>query len=172
MIVEGEGWNEKEKAVRRVWWSVVDVLKKAMASPLPRGRGSVVTVISNMNESDQRKFIPVLLAHLDWIPNRDTMFGAGGQVESVRILTKLRVKELIPRIPKLMNKTVRGTSMVEPCLDAVIAFGKDSKVILPELRELVVIMKPSEKDLKGNRGTDIKKRYDKLIETVTALQKL
>ena len=68
---------------------VVDVLKEAMGSPLPRGRGSVVILISKMEEADQRKFVPELLAHLDWIPNRDTMFGAGGQLESVRILTKL-----------------------------------------------------------------------------------
>lgn len=151
---------------------VVDVLKKAMSSPLPRGRGSVVTVISKMDEADQRKFIPELLAHLDWTPNRDTMFGAGGQVDAVKILTKLRVKELIPRIPKLMNKTVRGTSLVDPCLDAVNVFGKDAKVLLPALRELVIIMKPTERDFRGNRAVDIKKRYDRLIETVKALQKL
>ncbi|MFK7910202.1 MAG: HEAT repeat domain-containing protein [Akkermansiaceae bacterium] len=149
---------------------VVDVLKKALKSPLPRGRGSVVNLITRMNEKDQRKFIPDLLAHLDWTPNRDTMFGAGGQVEAVKILHKLRVKELIPRIPKLMNKVVRGTSLVEPCLEAAKSFGKDAKVILPQLTELVLIMKPTERELNGNRGADVKRRYDLLIETVKFLQ--
>jgi hypothetical protein len=113
---------------------IVAGLKAAMKSPLPRGKGHVVRLITGLDESLQREFIPELLAHLDWQPDRDTMFGAGGQAEALRLLTKFRVKELVPRIPKLLDKTMRGPGLFEVGLESAMAFGVDAKSILPELR--------------------------------------
>jgi len=124
---------------------IVAGLKAAMKSPLPRGKGHVMRLISRLDESIQREFIPEYLAHLDWQPDRDTMFGAGGQAEALRLLTKFRVKELVPRIPKLLDKTMRGPGLFAPGLESAMEFGNDAKVILPELR---AYMQRLEEDLK------------------------
>ncbi|MCH7226193.1 HEAT repeat domain-containing protein [Haloferula sp. A504] len=150
---------------------VVAALKEAMKAPLPRARGHAVNLITRMDEETQRQFIPELLAHLDWQPNRDTMFGAGGQAESIQILTKLGVKELVPRLPALMAKTMRGPGLFDPCLDSARTFGADARVILPELRKMMEETKPTEQELKGRNGPDLQRKYDKLSETVAAIEK-
>lgn len=150
----------------------VAVLKQAMKAPLPRGRGHAMRLISQMDEEAQREFIPEMLAHLDWQPNRDTMFGAGGQAEAIQILTKLGVKELVPRLPALMTKTMRGPGLFEPCLNSAKAFGAEARVILPELRKMMEETKPTEQELKGRSGPDLQRKYDKLSETVAAIEKL
>jgi len=113
---------------------LIAALKVAMRAPLPRGRGHAMKIINRLGDDAQREFIPELLAHLDWQPDRDTMFGAGGQAEALALLTELRVKEVIPRIPGLITKTMRGPGMFEPCMKSVTAFGKDARVILPQLK--------------------------------------
>lgn len=148
----------------------VAALKEAMKAPLPRGRGHAMKLISKLDEETQREFIPVLLGHLDWQPNRDTMFGAGGQAESIQILTKLGVKELVPRLPALMGKTMRGPGLFEPCLDSAKAFGADARGILPELQKMMEETKPTPQELKGRNGPDLQRKYNKLSETVAAIE--
>ena len=151
---------------------VVIALKEAMTSPLPRGRGSVVQLISQMDESTQRQFIPDLLAHLDWQPNRDTMFGAGGQQTAIEVLTKLEVKELLPRLPALMQKGMRGPGLFEPCLASAKAFGFDAKSILPALRTLLEEIEPTPADLRGRNAADLQKRHARLAETIDHIENL
>lgn len=147
--------------------TVIVALKEAMRSPMPRGRGHVVKTIQKLDESSQRKFIPELLAHLDWQPRRDTMFGAGGQADSIRLLTKFDVEELIPRLPDLMFKTMRGPGLFMPCLESAKAFGRDAKVILPELRAIL-----AEQEKEGVRKMrDHDERMAKLRETIAYLEK-
>lgn len=147
--------------------TVIAALKKAMRSPMPRGRGHVVKTIQKLDERSQRKFIPELLAHLDWQPRRDTMFGAGGQADSIRLLTAFRVKELVPRLPGLMFKDMRGPGLFMPCLESAKAFGRDAKVILPELRAIL-----TEMEQEGARKMrDHDERVAKLRETITYLEK-
>lgn len=147
--------------------TVVASLKKAMGSPMPRGRGHVVKTIQKLDEQSQRKFIPELLAHLAWQPRRDTMFGAGGQADSIRLLTKFEVRELVPMLPDLMFKTMRGPGLFMPCLESAKAFGRDAKVILPDLRAIL-----SEQEKEGVRKMrDHDERMDKLRETIAYLEK-
>ena len=146
--------------------TVITALKRAMRSPLPRGRGHVVRIIQEMDERSQRKFIPELLAHLDWQPRRDTMFGGGGQAGSIRLLTELGVKELVPRLPDLMFKTMRGAGLFMPCLESARAFGRDAKIILPELRAIL-----AEHEEEGTRRMrDHDERMEKLRETIAYLE--
>jgi len=150
--------------------TVIAALKEAMDAPLPRGKGHVLRLIVRMDDKARRQFILELLQHLDWQPNRDTMFGAGGQAEALLILTELEVKELIPRIPKLMTKTMRGPGLFEPCLDSAKSFGKPAKVILPELRAFIPGL---EQELAEARSKDaVKQKLTKLRETVDHLENL
>jgi hypothetical protein len=146
--------------------TVVASLKKAMRTPLPRGRGHVVRIIQRMDERTQRKFIPELLAHLDWQPRRDTMFGAGGQAGAIRLLTDLGVKELIGRLPDLMFKDMRGSGLFIPCLESARAFGGDAKQILPDLR--AILAKQNEDG--AGRMRDHDKRLQELRQTIDYLE--
>lgn len=147
--------------------AVVAALKKAMGSSMPRGRGHVVKTIQKLDERLQRKFIPELLAHLDWEPHRDTMFAAGGQADSIRLLTQFRVKELVPMLPDLMFKSMRGPGLFMPCLESAKAFGRDAKVILPELR--AILSNHEEEGVRRVRDHD--ERVDQLRETIAYLEK-
>lgn len=113
---------------------LIPALQTAMRAPLPRGRGHAMMIINGLDEQAQRQFIPVLLDHLDWQPDRDTMFGASAQADAVKMLTRFKVQELVPRLPGLMTKTMRGPGLFEPCMDSALAFGKDAQGILPELQ--------------------------------------
>jgi hypothetical protein len=132
-------------------------LGRAMKNPLPRGKGDVVRSIAEMPEKTQREFVPVLLDHLDWIAHRDTMFAAAGQAEALQLLTKLNVKEVIPRIPTLMHKSFHGSNLLGPCMEAAIAFGADAKIILPELKEEITkleMQKSSESNPRTQKAID------------------
>lgn len=149
---------------------VIAALKQAMNAPLPRGKGHVLRLILRMDQKAQRQFIPELIQHLDWQPDRDTMFGAGGQAEALHILTELEVKEVIPRIPKLMTKTMRGPGLFTPCLESARSFGKDAKVIVPELRAMLPGL---EQEFAKARSKDtVQQKITRLKETVAHLESL
>jgi hypothetical protein len=69
-----------------------------------------------------------------------------------------------------MGKTMRGPGLFEPCLDSAKAFGADAKVIVPELRKMMEATKPTPEELKGRNGPDLQRKYDKLRETVAAIE--
>ncbi len=125
---------------------VIPQLKDALDGELPRGRGSIVTVVERLKPEIQRKFVPDLLAHLDWQPRRDTMFAAGGQDSAVKILAKLQEPQLIERLPRLMIKD-RGPGF-DVCLDAAKSYGKDAKVIGPELKAILDDIETNGKEAK------------------------
>lgn len=115
--------------------TLLPYIRQALKNPLPRGKGHLMWMILDADESLQRELVPDMLAHLDWQPDRDTMFGAGGQAEALQLLTKLRVKELVPRLPDLMDKTMRGPGLFDHCVASIKTFGPDARPILPVLKE-------------------------------------
>lgn len=151
--------------------TVVASFKKAMRTPMPRGKAFIVGLIAKMEEADQRALVPELLYHLDWQPDRDTMFGAGGQAEAMKILTTLDVKELIPRIPALMTKTMRGPGLFEPCMDSTMAFGRDAKMILPDLRKYAQELEDSLATAHSRHRAGLEKRITKLKEAIKELER-
>lgn len=152
--------------------TLIPAFKAAMRTPLPRGKAFIVRLIEKMDAENQRVFVPELLYHLDWQPARDTMFGAGGQAEAVRILTKLEVKELVPRIPALMTKTMRGPGLFEPCIKSMLAFGKDAKPILPELREYLSELEQNLTTAHPRRKKGIEQKITKLKDAITHVEEL
>jgi hypothetical protein len=100
------------------------------------------------------------------------MFGAGGQQQAVELLTKLGVKELVPRLPDLMTKSMRGPGLFDPCLQSVKTFGADAKVIVPALHRLLQEIEPTPEELRGRNADDLKKRHAKLQETISFLENL
>ena len=151
----------------------VERLTKAMTEPLPRGKGDIVRAIMQMPEDIQRDFIPVLLAHLDWKAKRDTMFAAAGQPEALELLTKLNVKEVIPRLPALMKKSFHGSDLFEPAMQSIMAFGKDAKVILPELKAYQVELKEQlTQALPRNQKKTINAKLEKLEKVVKHVESL
>lgn len=151
---------------------VVAALKEAMESPLPRGRGHVVRVVRRMGEDVQREFVPVMLEHLDWQPRRDTMFGAGGQQDAVEMLTQLKVVELVPRLPGLMSKSMRGPGLFDPCIQSIRSFGKDAKPLVPLLKDMVAEGEADPKEAGVWAARDPEKRIAILKETIAHLETL
>lgn len=151
----------------------VTYLTKAMTEPLPRGKGDIVRSITQMPKDTQREFITVLLAHLDWKAKRDTMFAAAGQAEALELLTKLKVKEVIPRLPALMKKSFHGSDLFEPAMNSVMAFGKDAKGLLPELKAYQAELKEQlTKPLSRNQKKDFNTKLEKLEKVVKYVETL
>lgn len=144
----------------------------AMNSPLPRPKGMIIKFISDMDVADQRRYIPMLLAHLDWQPMRDTMFGASGQAQAVTLLAKLNEKQLIERLPGLMTKTMRGPGLFEPCIAAIRAFGKDAQVIVPQLQAYIKEIQVDRDNARARDKAGFQKKIDTLKETVDYVQSL
>ncbi len=116
---------------------VVTAFKAALKRSLPNGKGQIVQIITQMKPEMQRQFVPDLLEFLDWKIMRDTMFGGSGQPEAIKLLTQMKEPQLIKRLPELMGKIKRGDGLFIPCLQAAQAYGKDAKVILPELKAIL-----------------------------------
>lgn len=147
-------------------------LEQTLRGPLPRARGHGFRLMNQLDEETQRQFIPLMLAHLDWQPDRDTMFGSGGQADAVKKLTRWRVKELVPRLPALMTKTMRGPGLFDHCIASVKAFGADSKVILPELKAYIAKLEADYETASSGRKPGIQARIMKLQEAVDYVEKL
>lgn len=158
--------------------TVITAFEEAMKQPLPRGKGHVVRMIRRKNEAFQRKCIPMLLEHLEWIPKRDTMFGAGGQKAAVEILADLGEEKLIPLIPTLMYKEMRGPGLFNVAVAAAGQFGAKSKKLLPFFKDEIAKYKSKLEELKGNglnrrnRGTfeTYKNRLELLREVVANVE--
>jgi len=147
-------------------------LKKAMQGSLPRGRGHIVNIIAKLKPKDQERFVPELIAHLDWYPRRDTMFAAGGQAEAIKLLTKLHEKQLVERLPKLMNKVQRGDGLFSVCLQSARAFGPDAKIIVPELKAILKDLEKNGKNAKVVPRGDIQHGIDELKQTYIEIDSL
>lgn len=147
-------------------------LRTTMDGPLPRAKGHAMRIIQELDEQSQRAFIPVMLEHLDWQPDRDTMFGAGGQEAAVKLLTKFKVKELLPRIPALMDKTMRGPGLFQPCLESARAFGADAKVILPQLHEYARGLEQKIENSNSRTRAGLEKKLSELREVVQYVESL
>lgn len=148
----------------------IPVFRSCLRGPMPRGKAAIFGLIVKLDEAHQRALIPELLYHLDQQPDRDTMFGAGGQAEAVRILTDLKVKELLPRITTLMDKTMRGPGLFEPCLKAVTAFGADAKEILPALRIYLQGLEEKLKTANARHKPGIEKRITNLRKVINHVE--
>ena len=147
-------------------------LKAAMKGPLPNGKGHIVTIMSKLKPMDQRRFIPELLAHLDWYTRRDTMFAGGGQELALKMLTKMEVPELVPRLPKLMGKKGRGMHLYTPSIESARALGAMSKPLYDELKAIYKQMEKLGKDAPitpDSRG-DFKEGMDDLKRLLLELE--
>lgn len=145
-------------------------LKAAMGGPLPNGKGHIVTIISKLKPMDQRRFIPELLAHLDWYPDRDTMFAGGGQQLALEILTKLEVAELVPRLPKLMGKSGRGHHLFAPAIESARALGAKSATLYPELKAILKDLEKNGKDAAITPQGDLKEGMNDLKRLIIELE--
>ncbi len=151
---------------------VVAAFKAALGRSLPRGKGHIVRIITRMKPETQSKFVPDLLAHLDWKPMRDTMFGSGGQEDSIKLLTKMKETKLIERLPNLMGKFDRGAGLFDSCLNSAKAFGKDAKIILPELKAILADIEANGKNAKIAPNRDIEAGAKELKKTIEYLESL
>ncbi|MBT8043343.1 MAG: hypothetical protein KJO79_00200 [Verrucomicrobiae bacterium] len=151
---------------------LIPALKEALKSSLPRGKGHIIRIIKRMQPEAQRQFVPELLAHLDWKPMRDTMFGAGGQEDAIVLLTQMKEKQLIERLPRLMAKPMRGPGLFLPCLKAAKAFGKDAKVIVPDLKAIYADIKANGKNTKVRVGRDVEQSLEQLQQTIQYIDSL
>ncbi len=150
---------------------VLPFLRQAFQNPLPRGKGHLMALIAESGTSFHRALIPEMLAHLDWQPDRDTMFGAGGQAEAVRLLTELRVEELVPRLPALMDKPMRGPGLFDPSVASIQAFGPEARPILPDLRERIAGKEAELEALAGRDDRRSRQRAEQLQNRLEALGK-
>ena len=111
-----------------------------------------------------------MLAHLDWKPMRDTMFGQGGQADSIEMLTKMKVTDVVKRLPKLMGKFERGGGLFSQCLKAARGFGADAKVILPELKAILADCKANGNNAKIRPTRDVEASLKDLEKTIQYIE--
>lgn len=147
-------------------------LKAAMGGPLPNGKGHIVQIISKLKPGDRKRFTPVLLEHVAWFPDRDTMFAAGGQQQAIEMLTTFGETRVLEYLPDAMGKISRGEGLFNVCLDAMAAFGADAKVLLPRLKEIraELAAKGQEAAIRPNR--DIEAGLAKLEQTIKQIESL
>ena len=132
----------------------------------------MVRLIAKMKPADQKKFIPELLDHVSWQPLRDTMFGAAGKSEAVRILTDLQVTEVLPRLLVYMDMTLFGANPVKTSVDSIKKIGFDAKILLPELRKKTADSEIRPDQMKERHSHRRKERYDLLRAALADLEKL
>lgn len=151
---------------------VITAFKSALGRELPNGKGQIVHLITLMKPEAQRQFIPDLLAFLDWKIMRDTMFADSGQEAAIKLLTQMKETRLITRLPGLMNKIDRGDGLFIPCLTSARAFGKDAKVILPQLKDILADIEKNGKkaEIRPNRNPEA--AIDELRKTIEHLEGL
>lgn len=147
-------------------------LKAAMGGPLPNGKGHIVQIISKLKPEDQKRFIPVLLEHVAWWPDRDTMFAAGGQQQAIEMLTGFGDKRVLELLPDAMGKIGRGEGLFNVCLDAMLAFGSDAKVLVPRLKEIQVELAAKGREAKIRPNRDIEAGLKKLEQTIKHIESL
>lgn len=147
-------------------------LKAAIGGPLPNGKGHIVQIISKLKPEDQRRFIPVLVEHVAWFPDRDTMFAAGGQELAIQMLTGFKQAQMLPLLPKAMGKIERGDGLFHVCLEAIAAFGAEAKVILPELKSIAADLKANGQNAKIRPNRDIDAGLKKLEQTIQQIERL
>lgn len=151
---------------------VITAFKTALTRSLPNGKGQIVYLITLMEPEMQRKFVPDLLAFLDWKIMRDTMFGASGQGEAIQLLTQMKEPQLIERLPKLMGKIKRGDGLFIPCLTAAKAYGKDSQVILPQLKTILADIETQGDKAKIRPNNNSEAAIKELKNTIEYLESL
>lgn len=147
-------------------------LKAAMNGPLPNGKGHIVMIMSKLKPMDQRRFIPELLAHLDWYTRRDTMFAGGGQELALNMLTKLEVTELVPRLPKLMGKKGRGMHLYNAALNSALAFGTEAKELVPDLKKILKDMERLGRDAPITPKDDLEQGMRDLKQAIIEIDSL
>lgn len=151
---------------------VVAAFKAALKRSLPNGKGHIVSIITRMKPEVQREFVPDLLALLDWKTMRDTMFAAGGHSDAIHLLTQMKEPGLIERLPDLMGKIQRGDGLFIPCLTAAKAFGRDAKVIVPELKAILADIEENGDKARIRPNRDIEGGVKELKTTIDYLESL
>ena len=71
-----------------------------------------------------------------------------------------------------MTKTMRGPGLFEPCMESVLGFGKDARVILPELQAYEQEMEESLAKAHPRNKPGIEKKVQKLREVVQHVESL
>jgi hypothetical protein len=151
---------------------VITAFKAALGRSLPNGKGHIVYLITLMKPETQRKFIPDLLAFLDWKIMRDTMFAGNGQEDAIKLLTQMKETQLIPRLPDLMSKIKRGDGLFIPCLTAARAFGKDAQVIVPQLKDILTDIEKNGDKAKIRPNNNQEAAIQELKKTIGHLESL
>lgn len=147
-------------------------LKAAMGGPLPNGKGHIVQIIGKLKPEDQKRFIPELVQHVAWFPDRDTMFAAGGQEEAIRMLTGFKETRVIEHLPKAMGKISRGEGLFDICLNALRDFGPEAKAALPQLKAIASELKAKGQDAEIRPNRDIEAGLKKLEQTIQHIESL
>ncbi|MDX1679671.1 MAG: HEAT repeat domain-containing protein [Akkermansiaceae bacterium] len=145
-------------------------IKAAMTGPLPNGKGHIVKIITKLKPEDQRRFIPTLVEHVKWIPRRDTMFAAGGQEEAIEMLTRMGVTEVVPHLPGISDKVVRGPGLYLPVLTSLQAYGKDAKPALPELKRMLADLESKGRDSEFAPPRELEAYIKELKKTIELIE--
>lgn len=151
---------------------VLSAFRSSFESPLPNGKGNIVIVIDTMSPEFQRKLTPELVEFVAWRPRRDTMFAGAGQEQAIKMLAKMKETAVIPHLPMAMGKIQRGEGLFSIALDAIKSFGKDAKVLLPELKDIYADCKANGQNAKIRPNRDLEKNLEKLKQTIDHLESL
>jgi hypothetical protein len=122
-----------------------------MKQPMPYGRGCIIKLILTKDKAFQKRCASLLLDHLKWTPNRDTMGGASGQEDAIKILTSIKEPGYIDVVPTVMKKKHRHSEIYfEPAVEAAGKFGSLAVNLLPLLKKSITESESEMKEIESN----------------------
>jgi len=118
--------------------TVMDSLTALLTHPKPRARAFAVQAMQKDMGEKAKVAIPQLLTCIKNRAKRDAMFADGSRVRALALLTKWRVKEVIPLCAMVAAESNWGVSRRRPgALAALKEWGPEAKEAIPALEKLL-----------------------------------
>ena len=124
----------------------MDRLIAMLKHPKPRARGAAIQVMGQLPADEAKVAIPALLASINDRAKRDAMFSDAARNNAMALLTKWRVREVIPLIIMVAKEEGWGLGRRRAGTSAALKdWGPDAKEAIPEVETII-------KDIEAGSG--------------------
>jgi hypothetical protein len=149
---------------------LVEAVQHVLSSPLPRGKGSAVSIIQRFKKDDQKIFLPFLLDRVRWEPSRDGMFSADGLKASIKILKDHNHKDLPKAFIDSMHVELRGFNSFEFAMEELKKLPKsvlvEHKPLLEKKADHLQEIAKIRRDRKSKRTLEKRVKLLEFIKTI------
>jgi len=116
----------------------MDRLIAMLKHPKPRARGAAIQVMGRLPADEAKVAIPALLASINDRAKRDAMFSDAARNNAMALLTKWRVREVIPLIIQVAHEDGWGLGRRRAGTSAALkAWGPDAKEAIPGVEAII-----------------------------------